>query len=320
MRAVVITKYGLPAEVLRIQEVARPTPADHQVLVRVRAGSINVSDVAPIRGALLARLLGAGWRKPKRAIMGADLAGQVEAVGKTVTRFKPGDDVFGTAPGSLAEYACAAEDRLALKPADVTFETAAAVPVAGISALQGLRHGRIAPGQKVLIHGASGGVGTLAVQLAKAFEAEVTAVCSPRNLDNARRLGADHVIDYTQEDFTHHRGRYDLILAVNGNRAPWEYRKALSGKGRCVVLGGSMAQITQALVLGRALSEAGGRTIDFMGIAKLNQADLESLRALLAAGALQPLIEKSYPLGQTAEAVTYLAQGHAQAKVVITLP
>lgn len=319
MQAIVITRYGQPAEVLRVKEVAKPAPADHQVLVRVQAASVNVADLAPIRGAFLARLLGTGWLKPKRAILGTDLAGRVEAVGKNVTRFKPGDEVFGAAPGSFAEYACAAEDRLALKPANVTFEAAAAVPVAGVSALQGLRQGQIEPGQQVLIHGASGAVGTFAVQLAKSFGAEVTAVCSPRNLENARRLGADHVIDYTQEDFARTGRTYDLILAVNGARSPLDYRKALRRPGRCVVLGGAMSQILQTLLLSRWVSEAGGRTIGFMGIARMNSADLDRLKELLAAEKIKPLIERRYPLSQTAEAVEYVAQGHAQAKVVITL-
>lgn len=319
MKAIVITKYGQPSDVLELKEVAKPTPTDNQVLVRVRASSLNVADLAPIRGALLARLFGTGWLKPKRDILGTDCAGQVEAVGKNVAQFRPGDEVFGAALGSFAEYACAAENCLTLKPVNVAFEAAAAVPIAGVSALQGLRKGQIRPGQKVLIHGASGAVGTFAVQLAKSLGTEVTAVCSTRNLENARLLGADHVIDYTQEDFTQNGKMYDLILAVNGDRSPLEYRKALNPKGICVVLGGSIPQIFQALLLGRFVSKVGGRTIGFMGIARMNQKDLDFLKELLVAGKVKPLIERSYPLSQTVEAVEYLATGHAQAKVVISL-
>ena len=319
MKAIVITHYGRPADVLRVKEVQKPTPADDQVLVKVRAGSLNVADLAPIRGAFIARLLGTGWRKPKREILGSDLAGQVESVGRNVARFKMGDEVFGAAAGSLAEYACVAEDRLALKPTNVTFEAAAAVPIAGVSALQGLRKGRIEPGQRVLIHGASGAVGTFAVQIAKSFGAEVTAVCSTRNVDNARVLGADHVIDYTREDFTKNGKTYDLILAANGDRSPVAYGTALSPKGTCIVLGGSIAQISKAIVLGRFVSTADGKTVGFMGIARMNQNDLEFLKELLAAGKVKPLIERCYSLVETVEAVQYLAEGHAQAKLVIAL-
>lgn len=319
MQAIVITKYGPPGEVLKLREIEKPTPDDQQVLVKVRAGSLNVADLAPIRGVFIARLLGTGWRKPKRKVLGTDIAGQVEEVGKRVTQFKPGDEVFGATAGGFAEYACAAEERLVLKPANVSFEEAAAVPIAGVSALQGLGKGQIAAGQKVLIHGASGAVGTFAVQLAKAFGTQVTAVCSTRNVENARALGADDVIDYTQEDFTQHGRRYDLILAINGNRSPWDYRKALTPMGRCVVLGGSLAQIFQAMLLGRFVSKPGGQTIGFMGIARMNQRDLEILKELLAVGKVKPLIERRYPLSQTVEAVQYLEKGHARAKQVIVL-
>ncbi len=319
MKAIVITKYGKPADVLKVKEVEKPTPSDNQVLVKVRAGSLNVADLAPIRGVFIARLLGTGWLKPKREILGSDIAGQVEAVGKNVTQFKPGDEVFGAAAGGFAEYACVAEDRLALKPTNVTFEAAAAVPIAGVSALQGLRKGQIEPGQNVLVYGASGAVGTFAVQIAKSFGTEVTAVCSTRNVENARSLGADHVIDYTHEDFTKNGKTYDLILAVNGDRSPLDYSTALSPKGICVVLGGSIAQIFQAMLFGPLVSKTGGKTVGFMGIARMNQKDLDFLKELLAAGKVNPLIERRYPLTETIEAVQYLAEGHAQAKVVITL-
>lgn len=319
MKAIVITKYGPPSEVLLLKEVAKPTPADNQVLVKVWAGSLNVADLAPIRGVFLARLFGTGWLKPKRELLGTDMAGQVEAVGKNVRQFKPGDEVFGSAAGSLAEYVCVVEDRMALKPANVTFEEAAAVPVAAVSALQGLHQGGIKPGQKILIHGASGAVGTFAVQIAKSFETEVTAVCSTRNLDNARSMGADHVIDYTKEDFTKNGQTYDLVLAVNGDRSILDYRNALIPKGICVVLGGSVAQIFKAMIMGPFLSRNGGKQIGFMGIARLNQKDLGFLKELLAVGKVKPWIEKRYPLSETVEAVQYLEEGHAQGKVVITL-
>lgn len=319
MKAIVITKYGKPSDVLKIKEVEKPTPLDNQVLVRVRAGSLNVADLAPIRGAFIARIFGTGWLRPKRKILGTDLAGQVEAVGKNVKQFKLGDEVFGAAVGSFAEYVCAAEDRLVLKPGNVAFEEAAAVPIAGVSALQGLRKGQVKTGQKVLIHGTSGAVGTLAVPIAKSFGTEVTAVCSTRNVDNALALGADHVIDYTREDFTRNGETYDLILAVNGNRSARAYRDALSPKGICVVLGGSVSQIINALLWRRFLSKPNGRQISFMGIANLNQKDLDILKELLATGQVKPLIERRYPLSETAEAVRYLEEGHARAKIVITV-
>jgi NADPH:quinone reductase-like Zn-dependent oxidoreductase len=234
MKAIICTKYGPPLEVLQLKEVEKPIPADNQVLVKVHAASVNKKDLAPVRGAFVARLLGTGLLKPKRQILGDDIAGQVEAVGKNVKHFQPRDEVFGATDGAFAEYACTREDLLALKPANVTFEEAAAVPVAAITALQGLRQGRIQPGQRVLVNGASGGVGTFAVQIAKSFGTEVTAVCSSRNLHQARSMGADRVIDYTQEDFTKKGQRYDLIIAANGNHSMLAYRRALSPKGMCL--------------------------------------------------------------------------------------
>ncbi len=317
MKAIVCTAYGPPLEVLQLREVDKPTPTDDQVLVRVHAASVNTADLAPVRGALVARLLGTGLRKPKRTILGSDIAGRVEAVGKNVKQFQPGDDVFGDAAGGFAEYACAREDRLTLKPANVTFEEAAAVPVAAITALQGLRKGEIQPGQKALVQGASGGVGTFVVQLAKSFGAEVTAVCSTRNLDAARSMGADYVVVYTQEDFTKSGRGYDLILAVNGYHSVLAYRRALSSNGTCVVLGGSLAQVLQAVVLGPLLSKTGSKRIGFMGLARLNQQDLKYLKELLEAGKVKPLIDKRYPFRETAEAVRYLDEGHARGKIVI---
>ncbi len=319
MKAIVCTKYGPPLDVLQFKEVEKPTPTDDQVLVKVQAASINISDLAPIRGVFLARLLGIGLLRPKRTRIGADIAGRVEAVGINVKQFQPGDEVFGDASGGFAEYACAREDLLVLKPANVTFEEAATVGVAAISALQGLRAGQIQPGQKVLVNGASGGVGTFAVQIAKSFGTEVTAVCSPKNLDNARSMGADHVIDYTQEDFTRNGQGYDLILAVNGYHPILDYRRVLSPKGICVVLGGKLPQIFQALLWGPLISKTGSKKLGFMGIAKLNQKDLVLLKELLEAGKVKPLIDRRYPLSETAEALRYLEEGHAQGKVVITV-
>ena len=319
MKAIVCSKYGHPLDVIQLKEIEKPTPTDNQVLVKVHAASINISDLAPIRGVFLARLLGTGFLRPKRTMVGADIAGRVEVVGKNVTQFRPGDEVFGDASGSCAEYACAREDLLVLKPANVTFEQGATVGVAATSALQGLRAGKIQHGQKVLVNGASGAVGTFAVQIAKSFGTEVTAVCSPKNLANARAMGADHVIDYTQEDFTRNGQTYDLILAVNGFHPILDYRRALSPKGICVVLGGKIPQIIQALLWGPLISKNGGRKIGFMGIAKLNQKDLVFLKELLEAGKVKPVIDRRYPLSETAEAMQYLEEGHAQGKVVITL-
>src|SRR5512136_241890 len=248
MKAIVCTKYGPPLDVLQFKAVEKPTPTDDQVLVKVQAASVNISDLAPIRGVFLARLLGTGLLSPKRTRIGADIAGRVEAVGKNVKQFQPGDEVFGDASGGFAEYACAREDLLVLKPTNVTFEESAAVGVAATSALQGLRAGQIQPGQKVLVNGASGGVGSFAVQIAKSYGTEVTAVCSPKNLDNARSMGADHVIDYTQEDFTRNGQAYDLILAVNGYHPILDYRRALSPAGIYIGVGGSMTQILQSLI------------------------------------------------------------------------
>ncbi len=305
---------------LELQEIEKPKPADNQVLVKVYAASLNKKDLAPIRGNWIARLLGTGLRKPKYPYLGSDIAGKVEEIGTNVIEFRPGDLVFGAASIGFAEYVCARQDLLFMKPPNVSFEEASAVPVAAISALQGLRKGQIRAGQKVLIYGASGGVGMLAVQIAKSFETEVTALCSTANVDNARRLGADHVVDYTQDDFTEHGLVYDLILAVNGQRSLFDYRNALSPQGYCIVVGGAILQVFQALVFGPLLSKQGGRQIKFMGIARLNHDDLSFLAGLLGAGKIKPLIERQFPLEKTAEALLYLEEGHARAKIVITMP
>jgi len=260
-----------------------------------------------------------GLLAPQLKVPGYDIAGRVEAVGRNVTQFKPGDEVFGACRGAFAEYACTLEDNLALKPANISFEDAAAVPVAAITALQSLRDkGRIQRGHKVLVDGASGGVGTFAVQIAKSFGAEVTAVCSTRNVDTARSLGADHVIDYTREDFTQSGRRYDLILAANAYHSIFDYRRALSPDGIYVMAGGGWAQILQAMFLGPLLSLFGSKKTFFF-IAKVNQRDLVFLKDLLAAGKVVPVIDRRYPLSEAAEALRSLAEGHARGKVVLTV-
>jgi NADPH:quinone reductase-like Zn-dependent oxidoreductase len=320
MKAIVYTKYG-PPDVLQLQEVEKPSPKDHQVLVKVHAASANALDWRPFTmPSIPIRLMSGGLSKPKDPSVGVDVAGQVEAVGSKVTAFQPGDFVFGVAPGAFAEYVCNSESKFALKPANVSFEEAAAVPVAAFTALQGLRDkGQIQPGQKVLIDGASGGVGTFAVQIAKAFGAEVTAVCSTRNLDMVLSIGADHIIDYTREDFTKNEQRYDLILAVNGYHPILGYRRALGHHGICVVAGGAMSQIIQALLLGPLLSRIGSKKIGFMGIATTSKEDLLFLKGLLESGKVVPVIDKSYPLSETAEAIRYLIEEHGRGKVVIAV-
>jgi len=320
MKAVVYTEYG-PPDVLKIEEVEKPTPQDKQVLVKVHAASINAADYRRMRAKpfLLRPMIG-GLLKPKNTRLGSDVAGWVEAVGENVKQFRPGDEVFGCANGAFAEYVLAREAYLALKPTNRSFEEAAAVPVAALTALQGLRDtGGIRPGQKVLIQGASGGVGTFAVQLAKSFGAEVTAVCSTRNLDMARSIGADHVIDYTQEDFTRNQQRYDLIFAVNGYHSLLAYKRALNPQGIYVCAGGTMPQFFQAMLLGSLMSRNGGKKMGSMGIAKVNQEDLVFLGELLKAGKIAPVIDRSYPLSEIAEAFRYVEDTHAQGKVVITV-
>jgi len=264
MKAIVYTKYGSP-DVLQLKEVENPSPKDDEVLIKIHAASVNAADLHLLRAdPFLVRLMGGGLLKPKNKILGADIAGQVEAVGRNVKQFKPGDEVFGDISGcgwgGFAEYVCASEKALALKPANMTFEEAAAVPMAAVTALQGLHEkGRIQPGQKVLINGASGGVGTFAVQIAESFGAEITAVCSTRKLDMMRSIGADHVIDYTQEDFTQNGQRYDLIIAANGYHPISAYKRALGPKGIYVMTGGSTAQIFQALLLGPWMSMTGSK-------------------------------------------------------------
>jgi NADPH:quinone reductase-like Zn-dependent oxidoreductase len=318
MKAAVRAKSG-SLDILQLKEVEKPTPKDNGVLVKVHASSINKADLYLLRHPFLVSLVGGGLLKPKREILGTDIAGRVEAVGRDVRQFQSGDEVFGGASGGFAEYVCAREDLLVLKPRNVTFEESAAVPVAAITALQGLRKGHVQPGQKVLINGASGGVGTFVVEIAKSFGAEVTAVCSTGKLDMVRSIGADHVIDYTQEDFTKSGQRYDLIIAANGYHSILGYRRALSPKGICVTTGGSMAQIFQAILLGPLISLIGSKKMGSMGIAKLNQKDLVFVKELLEAGKLVPVIDRCYPLSEVAEAFRYFEEGHVKGKVVITL-
>ena len=319
MKAITYTEYGSP-DVLKLTEVEVPTPEDHEVLIKVLAASVNPLDWRLLRGRpFFTRLLMGGLRRPKPTRPGVDVAGRVDAIGRSVTGFRPGDEVFGTCRGSFAEFACAAEDKLAPKPAEVPFEEAAAVPVAAISALQALRDkGGIRPGQKVLIDGASGGVGTFAIQIARQFGADVTAVCSTGNVDRARSLGAGHVIDYTREDFTKSGERYDLIVAANSHRPIFDYRRALRRDGTYVMVGGGWSQIFQAVLLGPLLSRIGSMKMTFF-VARINRTDLAFLGDLLAARKIVPVIDRRYALSDVAEAVRYLEGGHARGKVVITV-
>ncbi len=320
MKAIVYTKYGSP-DVLQLKDVEKPTPTDNQVLVKVHAASANPLDWHLIRGEPFLARLGEGLLKPKNPKPGADVAGQVEAVGKNVTEFQPGDEVFGSCVGGFAEYVCVSETKLALKPANLSFEAAAAVPVAAFTALQGLRDtGQIQSGQKVLINGAAGGVGTFAVQMAKSFGAEVTGVCSTRNLEMVRSIGADHVIDYTQEDFTKNGQLYDLIFDAVGNRSVSDYKRALSPGGICAIAGfTTLSRLFEHMILGPWMSRAGSQKIGLMGMATTPKKDLVVIKELLEAGKVVPVIDRYYPLSETAEAIRYLEEGHARGKVVITL-
>ncbi len=323
MKAIVYTKYG-PPDVLHLEEVKKPALNEENVLVKVHAASINAGDWHMLTAdPFPLRLTGVGMFNPKNTILGADIAGCVEAVGRNVKQFRPGDavfgDVFGLGSGSFAEYVSVPESALALKPSNVSFEQAAAVPVAAVTALQGLRdQGHIKPGQKVLINGASGGVGTFAVQIARAFGAEVTAVCSTRNLEMARTIGADRVIDYTKEDFTQNGRQYDLILAANGYHPLSAYKRALTPQGIYVFTGGLPAQTFQSLFLGPLMSKSDGRKMTSV-MKRANQKDLLFIRDLLEDGKIRPVIDECYPLRRTAEAFRYFEKGHARGKLVITI-
>jgi NADPH:quinone reductase-like Zn-dependent oxidoreductase len=325
MKAIVYTEYGQPDDVLELREVEKPTPKDDEVLVKVHAASVNYSEWAFVRGKpFLVRLMWSGLLKPKYKIPGADVAGQVEAVGDNIKQFQPGDEVFGELGlfglGAFAEYVTVPENALVLKPTNISFEEAAAVPYTAITALRGLRdNGQIQPGQKVLVNGASGGMGTFAVQIAKSFGAEVTGVCSTRNLDMVRSIGADDVIDYTQEDFTQNGLSYDLILAAGGYRSIFDYMRAINPNGIYVWAGGSMAGLYQVMFLGPLISITGSKKIGNVVPAGTIQNDLVYLKELLEAGKVVPVIDRRYPLSEVPEAVRYYGEGHSQGKVVITV-
>ncbi len=321
MKAIVCTKYGSP-EVLQLKEVEKPTPKDNEALVKVHAASLNAADLETLRGVFVIRI--GGLPKPMYKILGSDIAGRVEAVGRSVKQFQPGDEIWGDLSaygfGTFAEYVSVPENALRLKPASMTFEEAAAVPTAAVVALQNLRGKRpIQPGQKVLINGAGGGVGTFAVQLAKYFGAEVTGVDSTRKLDMLRSIGADQVIDYTQEDFTKSGGRYDLILDVVVHRSIFDYKLALSPKGICVFVGGSMTRVFLNMFLGLLISMTGSKKMGIVMWKPNKKEDLVLLEELFEVGKVVPVIDRRYPLSEVPEALRYLEEGHAKGKVVITL-
>jgi NADPH:quinone reductase-like Zn-dependent oxidoreductase len=322
MRAIVSTKYGSP-DVLEVKEVDKPIPSDNQVLVKVHASSVNYGNLVLLKGEPFLARVAFGLLKPKYAIPGGDIAGTVEAVGKDVVKFQPGDGVFGDLSGcgwgGFAEYVCVPEQALALKPSNLSFEEAAAVPMAGVTALQSLRDkGKIQPGQKVLINGASGGVGTFAVQIAKAFGAEVTGVCSTRNINILDSLGADYSIDYTKEKFTDNNQTYDLILGVNGNQPISDYKRTLKPNGIFVHVGGSSAQMFQAMTLGSWISKTSSKKMGSF-LQRANQNDLVFMKELLETGKVKPVIDRQYKLSEVPDAFRYFEKGHAQGKVVITM-
>jgi NADPH:quinone reductase-like Zn-dependent oxidoreductase len=324
MKAIVQYKYGSPDDVLELQEIDKPVVKDDEVLVRVHAASVHIGDWLLMRGVPYIMRMASGLRKPKNSVPGMDIAGKVEAVGKNVKQLQPGDEVFGWCTGAFAEYACAGEDNFVPKPANLTFEQAAAVGTSAFTALQALRdQGQVQPGQKVLINGASGGVGTFAVQIAKSLGAEVTGVCSTRNVDMVRSIGADRVIDYTREDFTRSGQRYDLILDNVANHSLSEFRCALTPQGTLLPNGGGhssggwirpLDSVIKALVLSLFVRQQGR---PFLSLP--NKEDLATLKELIEAGQVTPVIDRTYPLSETPEAIGHVGEGHAQGKVVITV-
>lgn len=321
MKAIVYTQYGSP-DVLHLEEVEKPAPKDNEVLVKIYAAAVTPGDLIVMKGVLVTRF-SSGLLEPKHKIPGKEMAGRVEAIGRNITQFKPGDEVFGNlyvcGLGAFAEYVCVPEAAITLKSANNSFDEAAAVAESAIVALQALRdHGKIKSGDKVLINGASGGVGSFAVQIAKSFGAVVTAVCSTGNLAMARSIGADFVIDYTQEDFTQNGQRFDLILAANGYHPISDYRRALTPKGIYVTTGGSGNQMTEAMLQGPWISMFGSQKMGNM-ILKPNKNDLVYMRKLLESGKVKPVIDRRYPLSEVPAALRYLEEGHAQGKVVITV-
>jgi len=322
MKAIVYTKYG-PPDVLQLEEVEQPSPRDNEALVKVHAAAINSGNMFMVSGKPFIARMSSGLLRRKYLNPGSDVAGRVEAVGKNVTKLEPGDEVFGdNSPGgygTYAEYVCVPEDELALKPSNVTFEEAAATPQAALVALQGLRNvGQIQAGEKILIIGASGGNGTFAVQIAKAIGAEVTAACSTRNIEFVRLIGADHVIDYTQEDFAQNGEQYDLIIAMAGYRPLQDYKRALRPGGIFVWAGGPLRGLLEAMALGPWVSRNGNKKLTTLSH-QPNQGDLVYVAGLMQAGKVKPVIDRCFPLEETAEALRHYEAGHMQGKVVITV-
>lgn len=322
MKAIISNKYGSPDN-LEFKEVKNPIPDENQVLIKIYAASLNYGNLVLLKGEPFLARFAFGLFKPKYIIPGGDISGKVESVGKNVKHFKPGDEVFGDLSGcgwgGFAEYATVPENSLVMKPSNISYEEAAAVPMAATTALQSLRDkGKIKSGQKVLINGASGGVGTFAVQIAKSFGAEVTAVCSTRNLDIIKSIGADNVIDYTKENFTKNNELYDIILAVNGYQPISAYKGSLNQNGKYVMVGGSGAQLTQAMILGPLLSMTGSKKLGSF-LQRPNQTDLIFIRDLIEAGQLKPIIDKYYKMSEVPNAFRYFEEGHTQGKIVITM-
>lgn len=322
MKAIVCDKYGSP-DVLELKEIKKPLPTENQVLVKVHTASLNFGNLVLLKGKPFIARFAFGLMRPKYSIPGGDIAGTVEAVGKDVKLFQVGDEVFGDLSGcgwgGFAEYVTVPEYALALKPTNISFEEAAATPMACVTALQGLRDkGKIKAGQKVLIYGASGGVGTFAVQIAKSFGAEVTGVCSTRNLEILRSIGADHLIDYTKEDFIQGEECYDLILGVNGSNSIAAYKRVLKANGNFVHIGGSQSQYFRTVFLGPFISMTGSKKISNL-LQRANQRDLNYVKELLETGKIKPVIDKRYKLSEVTEAFKYFQEGHAQGKVVITV-